>query len=110
MNDDDNNYVMADQLSCQGQAIGTERSLHPLVCERLLRVWGKDWWWICWPLYSRSNFPSVGLLSSPMFWKEDTFQQTFDHLVDIYAFPPFTGPFRLISFGLRMTLVSFPQQ
>ena len=32
--------VLADLLSCQGQVIGTEWSLHPLVARALLRVWG----------------------------------------------------------------------
>ena len=80
--------VLADVLSCHGQVVGTEWSLHPQVVRSLLRVWGN---------------PSIDLFATrlnvklPLYCSlvpdlqavfEDALQHPWDDL-DLYAFPPF---------------------
>ena len=80
--------VLADLLSCRGQLVGTEWSLHPQVARSLLRIWGNpsiDLFATCLnaklPLY-------CSLVPDPQAVFEDVFRHPWDDL-DLYAFPPF---------------------
>ena len=78
--------VLADVLSCRGQVVGTEWSLHPQVARALLRAWGNpsiDLFATCLnaklPLY-------CSLVPDPQAVFEDAFRHPWDDL-DLYAFP-----------------------
>ena len=102
--------VLADVLSCRGQVMGTEWSLHPQVARALLRAWGNpsiDLFATCLneklPLYCL-------LVPDPQAVFEDAFRQPWDDL-DLYAFPPFPLVGRVIalvqeSSRVAMTLVA----
>ena len=101
--------VLADLLSCWGQVIGTEWSLHPQVARVLLRVWGSpslDQFTTCLtaklPLYC-----SLVLDTQAVF--ENAFRHPWDNL-DVYTFPPFPFVGRVVvrvreTPNLSMTLV-----
>ena len=102
--------VLADVLSCRGQVVGTEWSLHPQVARALLRAWGNpsiDLFATCLnaklPLY-------CSLVPDPQAVFEDAFRHPWDDL-DLYAFPPFALVGRVIarvqeSLRVVMTLVA----
>ena len=102
--------VPADVLSCRGQVVGTEWSLHPQVARALLRAWGNpsiDLFATCLnaklPLY-------CSLVPDPQAVFEDAFRHPWDDL-DLYAFPPFPLVGRAIarvqeSSRVAMTLVA----
>ena len=102
--------VLADILSCRGQVVGTEWSLHPQVARSLLRVWGNpsiDLFAMCLnaklPLY-------CSLVPDPQAVFQDAFRHPWDDL-DLYAFPPFPQVGRVIarvreSARVAMTLVA----
>ena len=102
--------VLADVLSCRGQVVGTEWSLHPQVARALLRTWGNpsiDLFATCLnaklPLY-------CSLVPDPQAVFEDAFRHPWDDL-DLYAFPPFALVGRVIarvqqSSRVAMTLVA----
>ena len=102
--------VLADLLSCRGQVVGTEWSLHPQVARSLLRVWGNpsiDLFATCLsaklPLY-------CSLVPDPQAVFEDAFRHPWDDL-DLHAFPPFPLVGRVIarvreSSRVAMTLVA----
>ena len=102
--------VLADVLSCRGQVVGTEWSLHPQVARALLRAWGNpsiDLFATCLnsklPLY-------CSLVPDPQAVFEDAFGHPWDDL-DLYAFPPFALVGRVIarveqSSRVAMTLVA----
>ena len=90
------NNVLADVLSCRGQVVGTEWSLHPQVARSLLRAWGNpsiDLFATCLnaklPLY-------CSLVPDPQAVFEDAFRHPWDDL-DLYAFPPFALVGRVIT-------------
>ena len=102
--------VLADLLSCRGQVVWTEWSLHPQVVRSLLRVWGNpsiDIFATCLnaklPLY-------CSLVPDPQAVFKDVFRHPLDDL-DLYAFPPFPLIGRVVarvreSSLLAMTLVA----
>ena len=104
------NNVLADVLSCRGQVVGTEWSLHPQVARSLLRAWGNpsiDLFATCLnaklPLY-------CSLVPDPQAVFEDAFRNPWDDL-DLYAFPPLALVGRVIarvqqSSRVAMTLVA----
>ena len=88
--------VLADLLSCRGQVVGTEWSLHPQVARSLLRAWGNpsiDLFATCLnaklPLYCL-------LVPDPQAVFEDVFRHPRDNL-DLYTFPPFPLVGRVIA-------------
>ena len=80
--------VLADLLSCRGQVIGTEWSLHPQVARSLLRVWGN----LSIDLFAMSfkaKLPlNCSLVPDPQAIFEYAFRHPWDDL-DLYTFPPF---------------------
>ena len=80
--------VLADLLSCRGQVVGTEWSLHPQVARSLLRIWGNP----SIDLFATSLNAKLPLYCSlvpdPQAVFEDAFRHPWDDL-DLYAFPPF---------------------
>ena len=102
--------VLVDVLSCCGQVVGTEWSLHPQVARSVLHVWGNpsiDLFATCLnaklPLY-------CSLVPDPQAVFEDAFRHPWDDL-GLYAFPPFPLVGRVIarvreSSRVAMTLVA----
>ena len=80
--------VLAALLSCRGQVVGTEWSLHPQVARSLLRVWGNP----SIDLFATSLNAKLPLYCSlvpdPQAVFEDAFRHPWDDL-DLYSFPPF---------------------
>ena len=102
--------VLADLLSCRGQVVGTEWSLHPQVARSLLRVWGNP----LIDLFATSLNAKLPLYCSlvpdPQAVFKDAFRHPWDDL-DLYSFPPFPLVGRVIardreSSRVAMTLVA----
>ena len=62
--------VVADQLSRQGQVIGTEWSLHPLVAREMFRLWGSPVVDLFASALNRKLPIYCSLLPDPLVWQE----------------------------------------
>ena len=101
--------VLADLLSCRGQVIGTEWSLHPQVARALLLVWGSP----SLDLFSTHLNAKLPLYCSLVPDPQSVFEDAFRHPwvnLDMYAFPHFPLVGRVVArvketSNLSMTLV-----
>ena len=80
--------MVADQLSCRGQVIGTEWSLHPQVTKKMFQLWGAP----VVDLFASALNHKLPVYCSahpdPKAWQEYAFMVPWNNL-DAYAFPPF---------------------
>ena len=102
--------VLADLLSCRGQVVGTEWSLHPQVARSLLRVWGNPAIDLFATNLNEKLLLYCSLVPDPQAVFEDVFRHPWDDLA-VYAFPPFPLVSRVVarvreSLRLAMILVA----
>ena len=88
--------VLADQLSCRGQVMGAEWSLHPEVAKQVFRLLGTQTLDLFATSLNKKFLLYCSLVPDPMGVMEDAFMHPWDGL-EVYAFPPFCLIRRVLS-------------